>query len=77
MTATPHPCATDTKKSFLASAAWGSVHLHCSGVTDPTMQAAHPEIVRFSRAAMPDDVVRHAVAKTDGGLETCSGRSLQ
>ena len=47
----PHPCATDAKKFFLASAAWGSVHLHYSGVTDRTMEAAHPEIVRFSRAA--------------------------
>jgi hypothetical protein len=48
----PHPCATDAKKSFLASAAWGSVHLHYAGVTDRTMEAAHPEIVRFSRAAI-------------------------
>ena len=47
----PHPCATDAKMFFLASAAWGSVHLHYSGVTDRTMETAHLEIVRFSRAA--------------------------
>jgi hypothetical protein len=47
----PHPCATDAKKVFLASAAWCSAHLHYSRVTDRTMEAAHPEIVRFSRAA--------------------------
>jgi hypothetical protein len=37
------------KEIFLASAAWGSVHLHYSGVTDRIMQAAHPEVVRFPK----------------------------
>jgi hypothetical protein len=45
-----HPHATDAKKFFLASATWDSVHLRYSGVTDRTMEAAHPEAVRFSRA---------------------------
>jgi hypothetical protein len=44
--------------------------------TDRTMEAAHPEIVDFQKRRMPDDVVRYASAKTDGGLETCSGPSL-
>jgi hypothetical protein len=47
----PHSCATDAKQFFLASAAWCSVHLHYSEVTDRTMEAARPEAVRFSRAA--------------------------
>jgi hypothetical protein len=47
----PHPSATDAKKCFLASAAWDSVDLHYSGVTDRTMEAAHPEAVRVSRVA--------------------------
>jgi hypothetical protein len=47
----PHPCATDAKRFFLASAAWDSIHLNYSGVTDQTMEAAHSEAVRLSRAA--------------------------
>lgn len=47
----PHLCATDAKRFFLASAGRDSVHLHYSGGTDQTMEAAHPEIVRVSRAA--------------------------
>jgi hypothetical protein len=31
----------------------------------------------FQERQMPDNVVRCEVAKTDGGLETCSGPSLQ
>jgi len=47
----PHPGATDAKKCFLASAARSSVHLHCSGVTDRTMETAHPDIIQRSSAA--------------------------
>lgn len=45
----PHPRVTDAKKFFVASAAWASVPLHYSGVTDGTMKAAHPDIVQFCR----------------------------
>ena len=46
------PSLRDGRKEFaLAAAAWGSVHLHYSGVTDRIMEAAYPEVVRFSRVA--------------------------
>lgn len=66
----PHPSATDAKRVFLASAARDSVHLHYSGVTDQTKQAAHSEAVRFSRAADVGHVARCIMATTDGGFET-------
>lgn len=61
----PHPSATDAKRFFLASAAWDSVHLHYSGVTDQTKEAAHSEAVRFSRAA--DVGQRGALHNGDNG----------
>lgn len=48
---TPHPRAADAAKCLLASAAWRSDHLHLSGVTDRTMEKAHPEIDRVLEAA--------------------------
>jgi hypothetical protein len=71
------PLRDRCKKVLLASAASGSVNLHYSGVTDRTMKAAPPELVRLSIAA--DDRQRVALrsGKTNGGLETCSGQSLQ
>jgi len=60
-----HPRATDAKKFFLVSAAWDSVHLHYSGVTDWTMEAANSEVVRFSRAA--DARRRGALRSGDNG----------
>jgi hypothetical protein len=47
----PHPGATNAKRFFLASAAWDFIHLDYSGVSDQTMEAAHSEAVRLSKAA--------------------------
>jgi hypothetical protein len=47
----PHPHATDARRRSLASAAWNSIHLNNSGVSDQTMEAAHSGAVRLSRAA--------------------------
>lgn len=35
----------------LQGTVWGSVQFHYPGVTDRTMEAAYPEIIRFSSEA--------------------------
>jgi hypothetical protein len=65
------------RKLFLASAACHSGHFHYSGVTDRTMEAHTEKQSDFQERRMPENAVRCAMAKTDGGFETWSGPSLQ
>ena len=73
----PHPCATGARRRFLASGAWSSIHFNNSGLSDQTMEAAHSEAVRLSGAANGRSRGALRSGKTDGGLETCFGQSLQ
>jgi hypothetical protein len=58
------------KVLFLASAAWGSVHLpYSAGLIGPWKRHTQ-KWSDFQGRRMHDDVERYAVAKTDGGLET-------